>query len=45
MVKDMDAAIRFYESIRLTLQNRWEKHYAMVVAPGITIGIHPGGDR
>lgn len=41
MVKDMDKAISFYESIGLTLKQRWENHYAMVVTEGITIGIHP----
>jgi len=41
MVKDMDRAISFYQSIGLTLQQRWGDHYAMVSAEGITIGIHP----
>lgn len=41
MVKDFDATIRFYESIGFTLKKRWESHYAMVTAPGLTIGIHP----
>ncbi len=45
MVKDMDASISFYESIGLTVQNRWENHYAMIGTTGITIGIHPAGDR
>ena len=45
MVKDMDKSISFYESIGLTLQNRWENHYAMVETTGITIGIHPAGDN
>ena len=45
MVKDMDASIRFYENISLTVQNRWENHYAMIGTTGITIGIHPAGDR
>ena len=40
MVKDMDTAISFYESIGLTLKQRWDNHYAMVVTEGITIGIH-----
>lgn len=44
MVKDMDASIRFYESIGLTLQNRWDNHYAMIGCKGLTIGIHPGGE-
>ncbi|MDQ6761618.1 MAG: VOC family protein [Bacteroidota bacterium] len=45
MVKDMDASINLYESIGLTLQNRWDNHYAMVVASGITIGIHPANEN
>ncbi len=45
MVKDMDTSISFYESIGLTLQNRWENHYAMIGATGITLGIHPAGDK
>lgn len=45
MVRDMDTSISFYESTGLTLQNRWENHYAMVSAAGITIGIHPAGDK
>ena len=41
MLKDMDKAISFYESIGLTLKQRQDNHYAMVVTEGITIGIHP----
>jgi len=41
MVSDMDKAVSFYESIGLTLKQRWDNHYAMVTAPGITIGLHP----
>lgn len=37
----MDKAIRFYETIGLTLKQRWDNHYAMLVTEGITIGIHP----
>ncbi len=44
MVKDMDKAISFYESIGLTLKQRWDNHYAMVVNEGITMGIHPAKD-
>ncbi len=44
MVKDMDKAISFYESIGLTLKQRWGDNYAMVETTGLTIGIHPGGD-
>ncbi|MEP6513536.1 MAG: VOC family protein [Parafilimonas sp.] len=41
MVKDMDMAIHFYQKIGLTLKQRWENYYAMMTAPGITIGLHP----
>ena len=41
MVKNIDEAIRFYESIGLTLKQRWDNHYAMISAEGITIGLHP----
>jgi catechol 2,3-dioxygenase-like lactoylglutathione lyase family enzyme len=40
MVKNLGESIKFYESIGLTLKNRWEDHYAMVVTSGITIGLH-----
>ena len=42
MVKDMDQSIDFYQKIGFELKNRWENHYAMITAPGITLGIHPG---
>ena len=45
MVGDMDRSISFYESIGFTLKNRWENHYAQLVAPGITIGLHPKGEK
>jgi catechol 2,3-dioxygenase-like lactoylglutathione lyase family enzyme len=41
MVKDMDKSIAFYQSIGLSLKNRWGNNYAEVEAPGITIGLHP----
>jgi len=41
MVKSMDKAIQFYESIGLTLKNRWGDHYAMMETTGLTIGLHP----
>jgi catechol 2,3-dioxygenase-like lactoylglutathione lyase family enzyme len=41
MVKDMDVSIPFYQAIGLTLKNRWGNHYAEMIAPGLTIGIHP----
>ncbi len=42
MVKDLDNSISFYEGIGFELKNRWDDHYAMVSATGITIGLHPG---
>jgi len=45
MVKDLDKSIKFYESIGLTLKNRWENHYAMVETTGITIGLHPTSEK
>lgn len=41
MVANMDTAIKFYESIGFTLKQRWDNHYAMICALGITIGLHP----
>lgn len=40
----MSRSIQFYESIGLTLRQRWGDHYAMVETAGLTIGIHPGGN-
>ncbi|MFL5762808.1 MAG: VOC family protein [Bacteroidia bacterium] len=45
MVANMDRSISFYESIGLTTKQRWGDHYAMLTGPGITLGIHPGGDK
>jgi predicted enzyme related to lactoylglutathione lyase len=44
MISDMDRSVDFYLSIGFTIKQRWENHYAMLSAPGITIGLHPGGD-
>lgn len=41
MAHDMDKSIAFYESIGLSLKQRWGNHYAMVEAPGLVIGLHP----
>ncbi len=41
----MDKAISFYEGIGLTIKNRWGDHYAMLVAAGITLGIHPSDGK
>ena len=44
MVPDLDKAISFYESIGMVLKQRWDNHYAMMTAPGLTIGLHPTDD-
>jgi catechol 2,3-dioxygenase-like lactoylglutathione lyase family enzyme len=41
IVKNMNKAIKFYENIGLTLQQRWGNHYAMIGTEGVTLGIHP----
>jgi catechol 2,3-dioxygenase-like lactoylglutathione lyase family enzyme len=41
MVSDMDKAVTFYKNIGFELKQRWNNHYAMMTAPGITIGLHP----
>ena len=43
-VKDMDKSISFYESIGLTLKNRWSNYYAMLSSPGLVIGLHPASN-
>ena len=40
-VKDLDNSISFYESIGLTVKNRWGNYYAQLIAPDIVIGLHP----
>ena len=44
-VKDMDQSVSFYQSLGLTLKNRWGNYYAQLTAPGITIGLHPTSDE
>jgi catechol 2,3-dioxygenase-like lactoylglutathione lyase family enzyme len=42
MVPDMDEAVRFYtEALGLRLKTRYGKEFAVVEAPGLTIGLHP----
>lgn len=41
MVKDMDKAISFYQSLGLTIKNRWDNHYAQLTTKDIIIGLHP----
>jgi catechol 2,3-dioxygenase-like lactoylglutathione lyase family enzyme len=45
MVKDMDESVSFYQSLGLTLRNRWGNHYAQLTAPGIVVGLHPTGEN
>jgi catechol-2,3-dioxygenase len=33
-VKEMETAISFYQSIGLTVKNRWGNYYAQLTAPG-----------
>ncbi len=40
-VKGLSKSILFYESIGLTVKQRWGDFYAQMTAPGITIGLHP----
>lgn len=44
-VLDLDKSILFYESIGLSVQNRWNNHYAQLIAPGIVIGLHPTSEK
>ena len=43
-VKDMDKSISFYQSIGLSVKNRWGNYYAQLTAPGLVIGLHPTDD-
>jgi len=41
MTLDMNKSIQFYESIGLTLKQRWDDHYAMISGPGVTLVFIP----
>ena len=42
MVSEMNSAIQFYvEKLGLTLKVRYSDQFAQVVAPGLTIALHP----
>jgi len=44
MVSNMDASIEFYTGVLgLKLKNNYGGHYAEIDAPGLVIGLHPGG--
>lgn len=45
MVSNLEQAIQFYvEKLGLTLKSQQGEHWAEVQAPGLTIGLHPGGE-
>ena len=41
MVSDMGSAIQFVEKVGLKLKARYSDQFAQVVAPGLTIALHP----
>ena len=41
MVKDMDTSVAFYQSLGLSLKQRWQNYYAQLESPGVVIGLHP----
>jgi catechol 2,3-dioxygenase-like lactoylglutathione lyase family enzyme len=42
MVPDMEEAVRFYtETLGLRLKTRYGNEFAVIDAPGLTIGLHP----
>jgi catechol 2,3-dioxygenase-like lactoylglutathione lyase family enzyme len=44
MVADLDRAVKFYtDMLGLKLVRRFGGHWAEVEAPGVRIGLHPGG--
>ncbi len=44
-VSDLDRAINFYTQILgLKLDNRYDNEWAEIIAPGLTIGLHPAMD-
>jgi catechol 2,3-dioxygenase-like lactoylglutathione lyase family enzyme len=40
-VKDLNTSVAFYQSIGMTLKNRWGDFYAQLTAPGVVLGLHP----
>ena len=44
-VKDIERSLAFYQSIGFELKNRWGNFYAQLIAPGITIGLHPTSEE
>jgi catechol 2,3-dioxygenase-like lactoylglutathione lyase family enzyme len=46
LVSDMDRAIAFYRDVLgLPMGERFGDHFAWVEAPGVRIGLHPGGKK
>src|SRR5215469_4170919 len=44
IVSDLNKAVEFYtNTLGLKLVNRIQDHWAEIVAPGLTIGLHPSG--
>lgn len=43
-IKDINQSVSFYESLGMEIKQRWGDHYAQLVAPGVTIGLHPATD-
>jgi catechol 2,3-dioxygenase-like lactoylglutathione lyase family enzyme len=41
MTRDMDKSVAFYERIGFAMKQRWNNHYAMLTAGGLTVGLHP----
>jgi catechol 2,3-dioxygenase-like lactoylglutathione lyase family enzyme len=40
-VKDLNASISFYESLGMTMKERWGEHYAELETEGLKLGLHP----
>lgn len=46
MVQDMNRSVDFYtRGLGLSLKQRWGDHYAIVTAPGVSIGLHPAKEK
>jgi catechol 2,3-dioxygenase-like lactoylglutathione lyase family enzyme len=46
MVSDLNRAIQFYtETLGLQLKYRVENEWAEIETPGLSIGLHPAGDK
>ncbi len=41
MVKDLDRSIEFYQSIGVTLVNRWDNNFALMQAADLMMELHP----